>query len=454
MDIGIIGAGVTGLTAAYDLTRQGHTVTVYEARPYAGGLAAGFRDERWEWHLDRFYHHWFASDDAVIGLIAELGAKEHLFFPRPTTSIYHQGRLYPLDSPVPALRFIPWPPLHRAIRVLSFTPLSLPDRLRAGLVGGYLTMTRRWQPLEQVTADAWMRRMVGERAYSVLWKPLLISKFGEAYYDQVNMAWMWARLYKRTAALGYFVGGFQAFVDLLVERVRSQGGRVRLNHPVRGIYRADGQIGLEMPTGDVYHDQVIATCSPQMLLARTPELSSEYRAELADLRSMGAVVLVLALTHPLTDGQYWINLPKSEGLPFMGLVEHTNYVSSTHYGGDHLVYCGDYLPPDHPYLDCDKETLLETYLPGLERINPAFRREWVRACWMFSERYAQPVPFVHHSRHIPPLATPLPGLWMANMSQVYPWDRGTNYAVELGRRVAREVSQSDGAELFPNRKPA
>ena len=167
-----------------------------------------------------------------------------------------------------------------------------------------------------------------------------------------------------------------------------------------------------------------------------------------------SVVLVLALTHPLTDGQYWINLPKSEGLPFMGLVEHTNYVSSTHYGGDHLVYCGDYLPPDHPYLDCDKETLLETYLPGLERINPAFRREWVRACWMFSERYAQPVPFVHHSRHIPPLATPLPGLWMANMSQVYPWDRGTNYAVELGRRVAREVSQSDGAELFPNRKPA
>ena len=83
MNIGIIGAGITGLAAAYDLTKHGHTVTVYEARPYAGGLAAGFYDARWEWHLDRFYHHWFASDDNVIGLIEELGARDRLFSPAP-----------------------------------------------------------------------------------------------------------------------------------------------------------------------------------------------------------------------------------------------------------------------------------------------------------------------------------------------------------------------------------
>ena len=441
MDIGIVGAGVTGLAAAYDLTKQGHAVSVYEARPYVGGLAAGFRDERWEWHLDRFYHHWFASDSDVIHLVDELGARDRLFFPRPTTTLYYEGRLYPLDSPVPSLKFIPFPPLHRAIRVLQFTPLPLVDRLRTGLVGVYLTLTRNWRPLEHVSADEWMRRAVGERAYDVWWKPLLISKFGEERYRDVNMAWMWARLYKRTASLGYFVGGFQGFADLLAGRVQAQGGNVRLETGVRSVRpTAGGRLQLETAVGTFEHERVIATCSPQEMLRLAPDLSPGYAAKLAGLGSMGAVVLVLALDRRLTDGHYWINLPKGDEFPFMGLVEHTNYISPEHYGGDHLVYCGDYLPPDHPYLDFGKDQLLEAYLPGLVKINPDFRRDWVRASWMFTEKYAQPVPTLDHSRNVPPLQTSVPGLWMANMSQVYPWDRGTNYAVEMGRRVAREVA--------------
>ena len=439
MNIGIIGAGITGLTAAYDLTKRGHAVTIYEARPYTGGVAAGFHDARWEWRLDRFYHHWFASDDDVIDLIKELGARDRLFFPRPTTSIYHEGRLYPMDSPVPALKFIPLASLHRAIRVLQFTPLSLIDRVRTGLIGVYLVLTKNWQPLESVTVDEWMRRQVGQRAYDVMWKPLLISKFGEQHYRDVNMAWMWARLHKRTASLGYFTDGFQGFVDLLAEKVQAQGGEIRLDAHVRGIHRAGDRLRLELRTGDVEHERVIATCSPHMLRERAPELPPDYAASLDALKSMGAVVLVLALKHPLTDGEYWINLPKGKDMPFMGLVEHTNYISREHYGGDHLIYCGDYLPPDHPYFDYDKEQLLETYLPGLVKIRPDFSPDWVRASWMFTEKYAQPVPSLDHSRNIPPLKTPIPGLWMANMSQVYPWDRGTNYAVEMGRRVAREV---------------
>jgi len=441
MNIGIIGAGITGLTAAYELTQQGHSVTVYEARPYAGGLAAGFRDERWEWHLDRFYHHWFASDADAIGLIEELGARDRLFFPRPTTSVYYRGQLYPLDSPVDALKFIPIAPLHRALRVLQFKPLPFFDRLRAGLVGAYLTLTRNWRPFERVTADSWMRRAVGERAYEVLWKPLLLSKFGEAHYQEVNMAWMWARLYKRTASLGYFVGGFQAFVDLLAERVRAQDGAIRFNAPVQAVRPAEGgQLRLESASGSALHARVIATCSPAQMLQLAPDLPEDYAGALRGLRSMGAVVLILALKQRLTDGHYWINMPKGESIPFMGLVEHTNYISPEHYGGDHLIYCGDYLEPTHPYFSYTKEQLLEAYLPGLVKINPDFRPDWIRASWKFSEPYAQPIPGLNHSQHIPALRTPLAGLWLASMSQVYPWDRGTNYAVELGRTVAREVA--------------
>ena len=437
MNIGIIGAGITGLTAAYELTRWGHDVTVCEARPYAGGLAAGFRDERWEWPLERSYHHWFASDDDVIGLIDELGARDRLFFPWPTTSIYHQGRIYPLDSPVPWLKFMPLSQLHRAIRVLQFTPLSLVNRLRFGLVAFYLTLTRDWRPLERVSADEWLRRTAGEQVYDVMWKPLLVSKFGAERYRDVNMAWMWARAYKRTASLGYFVGGFQAFADLLVEQVQTQGGEVWLGTGVQAIRSTtDDRLRMETAAGVTEHERVIATCSPQEMLRLAPDLPPDYAAKLEQLKSMGSLVLVLALKRCLTDGHYWINIPAGEGLPFMGLVEHTNYISPEHYGGDHLVYCGDYLPPDHPYFDYDQEQLLETYLPALVKINPNFRPDWIRASWMFTEEYAQPVPTLNHSRNIPSLKTPIPGLWMANMSQVYPWDRGSNYAVEMGRRVA------------------
>jgi len=428
MNIGIVGAGFTGLAAAYDLTKQGHAVTVYEARSYAGGLASGFRDETWEWHLDRFYHHWFATDEEVIRLIDDVGARDRLFFPRPTTSIYHRGHIYPFDSP---------------LRVLRFTPLPLIDRLRVGLVTLHLKMTHNWQVLEQVTAEEWIRRAAGRRAYEVLWKPLLISKFGERNYRQVNMAWLWARLHKRTPRLGYFEGGFQAFADLLMERVQAQGGTVRLETRAQAVRPApQDKLRLETATDAFEHDHVVATCSPQIMKRLAPDLPANYEARLDRLQSMGAVALILALRRPLVAQHYWINLPAGEGFPFMGLVEHTNTISPEHYGGDHIVYCGDYLPPDHPYFSTSVEQLLEAYLPGLTKINPDFRREWIRDRWMFAEKYAQPIPVLKHSRNILPLQTPIPGLWMANMSQVYPWDRGTNYAVEMGRRVAAMIGRT------------
>jgi len=426
LDIAIIGAGVAGLSAAYDLSRQGHRVTVYEARPYVGGLSAGFRDEGWEWPLERFYHHWFSSDRQVIALIRELGLSDRLFFPRPTTSLFYQGQIYPLDSP---------------LRVLAFRPLPLLDRLRFGLVTALVRYRPSWRALERYTAHEWLSRALGKRAYEVLWEPLLIGKFGEEYYRQVNMAWFWARLAKRTPRLGYFVGGFQGFMDELAARVRALGGRVHLEAHVREIRREGERFRLALRAGDVVHDRVLATCSPRMLRERVPELPADYAAGLDDLLSLGAVVLVLALRQRLTEQHYWINLPKREGFPFLALVEHTNYISREHYGGDYLVYCGDYLPPEHPYFDAAPEALLERFTPALRRINPGFGPDWVRRMWKFTEVYAQPVPLLDHSRRIPPLETPLPGLYMANMSQVYPWDRGTNYAVQLGREAARLVAE-------------
>jgi len=175
-----------------------------------------------------------------------------------------------------------------------------------------------------------------------------------------------------------------------------------------------------------------------------PDLPPEYLQGLLDLKSMGAVVLTLSLKHQLSEqGYYWYNIPKSAGYPFLALVEHTNYVSTDNFGGDHIIYCGDYLETDHEYFELTEAELLECFIPALERFNPKFQRNWIRKTWLHRTRYAQPVPLVNHSQNIPAIETPINGLYFASMSQVYPWDRGTNFAVEIGRRAAGKMTTSE-----------
>ena len=176
----------------------------------------------------------------------------------------------------------------------------------------------------------------------------------------------------------------------------------------------------------------------------TPDLPSDYLQSLLELKSMGAVVIILALKHQLSEeGYYWFNLPKSAGFPFLALVEHTNFVSPENFGGDHIVYMGDYLEADHEYFSLSENDLLARFLPTLHRFNPKFKPDWIRKVWLFRTDYAQPIPLVNHSHNIPAIQTPIPGLYFASMSQVYPWDRGSNFAIEIGRRAARIMIDED-----------
>jgi protoporphyrinogen oxidase len=447
----ILGAGAGGLAAAYDLARAGCRVTVFEAGDHVGGLASGFRVPRWDWTVEHFYHHWFASDREILGLIAELGLSGKVLFPWPVTAVYHEGSFYPLDGPLsrivgggPGIDRLPGASIvSRVLYLLRFPALRAIDKLRYLLVAAFLLITPSWKALEKDTADHWLRRWMGRGCYETLWEPLLVGKFGPNYRD-VNMAWFWARVKARTPRLGTFEGGFQAFLDSLADRVRGEGAEIRLRTPVQRIERdSTGGVALDFPGGREVFDHVLVTTSPGLLTKLAPDLPSEYLSALLALKSMGAVVVLLSLTHRLSEsGVYWHNLPKAAGFPFLALVEHTNFLSPERFGGDHLVYCGDYLEPSHEYFRLTKDELLERFLPTLVRFNPAFTSDWVRDSWLFRTPYAQPVPPVNHSRAIPDLQTPIPGLWLASMSQVYPWDRGTNFAVEIGRQAARRILAS------------
>jgi protoporphyrinogen oxidase len=423
--VAVIGAGIGGMAAAYDLARAGKQVTIYEASDHVGGLAAGFKEPHWDWSVERFYHHWFQTDEHMLGLIDEMGWSEKVRFPRPVTVMYDRGKFYPFDSIPNALLY---PGLGWGI-----------NKIRFGLVGLYLRMTNNWRALEKTTVDVWMRKWAGSKVYESMWEPMMFGKFGEEYAKVVNMAWMWARLHARTTRLGTYEGGFQAFADQFAGRLQEMGVDLKLNTPIQSIQATeDGRVQVMGEAGPQVYDQVLTTTSPALLARLAPELPQSYLEGLLSLKSMGAVVMVLSLKHQLSEkGYYWYNIPKSAGFPFLSLVEHTNYLSPEYFGGDHILYIGDYLPQDHENFDLSKEEIEAKFLPHLKKFNPDFKPDWVKKTWLFRTRYAQPVPLVNHSENIPAIQTPLDGLYFASMSQVYPWDRGTNFAVEIGRRAAR-----------------
>jgi len=425
MKIAVIGAGFGGMAAAYDLVKTGHEVTIFEASETVGGLASGFKEPHWKWSLEKFYHHWFQSDADMLGLIAELGLSDQVQFIRPKTVVYHKDDFYPLDSPLAAL---------------TFPGFNLFDIARFGFVTVYIRYLASWKMLEGHKADEWLRKAYGDKLYKSQFEPLLMGKFGP-YYKEVNMAWFWARFKARTTKLGTFTGGFQKFADLFAEKLQSMGVVFRMPAAVSRITpQENGKVVLATVKGDELFDRCLVTVSPGLLARMAPDLPEPYLKGLLDLKSMGAVVMVLALRKRLsTKKYYWFNLPKSAGYPFLALVEHTNFVPSENYGGDHILYCGDYLETDHEYFKLTQEELLERFMPAFKRINPEFSPEWVRKTWLFKTNYAQPVPLVNHSKNIPSIQTPIQGLYFASMSQVYPWDRGTNFAVQIGRKAARLI---------------
>jgi protoporphyrinogen oxidase len=428
----VLGAGALGLTAAYRLAQAGDQVTVIEREPEPGGLAAGFQvattPDGQPVYLEKFYHHLFRADRAAIALIDELGLGDRLIWPRPVSTILRNGTIYRIDGVVPLLRL---------------EPLPFIDRIRLGAVVAYLKAERGYQRLEGRTAAAWLKRWMGENAYQVFAEPLLAQKFG-AYRDEIAMSWFWSRVHLRSSALGYMRGGFQHLYVALADRIRSLGGALHFGTSVTGIAPEAGDT-LQVDAGAAggKFDRVISTLPARLTIGMTSALPPEFRQRYGGGAAYGAHCLVLELDRRVTDA-YWIAI-NDPGYPFLAVVEHTNYIPPDDYQGKHLMYVGNYLPMDHPLLKRSGEEILAEFMPYLRRINPAFGEGWVRAVHSFAAPFAQPIVTIDFKRQIAPHVTPIRNLYMANMFQIYPQDRGQNYSIAMAERLVRRLRREDQA---------
>lgn len=427
MKIAIIGAGFTGLSAAYYLSKNGHEVEVFEKDNKPGGLAIGYKEKNWDWTLEHHYHHWFTNDKSVLTLAQEINHKVHIV--RPKTSSFVGGSIYQLDSPT---------------SLLQFSKLSLLNRLRMGISLALLKYNPFWKPLEKYRAEPYLKKSMGEKGYSLIWKPLMDNKLGK-YAKDVSLSWFWARIYKRTPSLAYPEGGFLTFAKKLQKETEKHGVKFFYETEVVKLSPdTSPQITFQKVKGkklDVKnYDAVIVTTPSYLFKKMAPQLPRAYSKELGSLKSIGAMNLVLRMKKRFfTDNTYWLSMCDLAS-PILALVEHTNFMNKKHYANEHLLYIGNYMETSDPRFLLNEKELLKLYDPWLSKINSNYKSEII-GYKLFHAPFAQPIIFKNYSKKIPPFKTPLKNVFLANIEQVYPWDRGTNYAVELGKKISKIVVQ-------------
>jgi protoporphyrinogen oxidase len=463
MRVAVLGAGAAGLTAAHRLAKLGHETDVYERWPGLGGQAATI-DVGDGVLLERYYHHLFTSDVDMAELCREIGCELETW--QSSVSIFRNGELHPFTTPLDLLRF---------------RPMSLPSRIRMGLAALWLQRrAHSVEPYEPITIKAWVERRMGRQAWEHVWGPLLYGKFREQA-DRISMSWLWAKLRNRRQVTGeeakgellvYPKGSFESIFARLRELIEQNGGRVLIDRPAARIARdADGRFLVTPgaphsfrrghdprefePAGPPErYDAVIAALPSdvfEQLLdpALAAEIGDGYLGKARSIEYFAALCLLIELDrgfHPF----YWTNVADTE-LGFIGLIEQTNLVPIERYDGRHFLYVANYLPRGHELLDLDMDELLDFYEPGMRRVNPAYDRSWVKQSWRFAEPAGQPVVLPNHRDRMPPLATPVGGLLLANTTQVYPDDRGTNYAVRQGEEVVRELLAHEPRTGEPSR---
>jgi protoporphyrinogen oxidase len=424
--VGILGGGALGLGAALRLAQAGRRVTLIEREPQLGGLAAGFSVGAS--HLEKFYHHIFRTDKTIIGFIGELGLAERLIWGQPNTSTLSKGRIVSLGSVGDLLRLPLLGPVDR-LRFLSGMAVlkAIPDeRAFAG-----------W------TAARFMPRLMGRHVYQAMWEPVLRGKFG-ARADDIAMSWLWSRVHERTLRLGYLRGGFQLLYDAFGERIRGLGGSVLTGTAATVIRSQDRCVEVQVESGEVHRfDQVLATLPTRLFARLAPGLPAEFVVRYPGPEHFGAHVLILGLDRALVPGVYWLNI-NDRDLPFLALVEHTNFLPAADYGGLHLVYLGNYLPMDHPLFGLSDDAVVRSYLDAVRRIRPELDASWVKQHWVFRAPFAQPIVTTDYVRTLPPHRTPLKGVYLANMAHVYPQDRGQNYSLRLGELMAKLMLDDSG----------
>ena len=426
----IVGGGFTGLTAALRLSAdKNFSVTLVESSDHLGGLAAGF--PLGGTSLEKTYHHLFLTDTSILDLVKELGLQEKLIWCDSSVGIFRDGQIHPFKTPGD---------------LLKFAPCNFLGRLRTGFAALYLKHQKNWRGFTRVTAHDWMTRACGASAMASIWTPLLKGKF-DRHFDKVSMAWFWARIHTRANSrsggggekLGYFRGGFNVVTTALENEIRRRGVKIQTRASVEKIL-ADERAAIINGEKVPFDFCLFTGPSPAFAkLLPAQESLNDYAAKLRSIEYLGAACLIFTSDQSLGNF-YWVNVNEPDA-PFLVFIQHTNLVAQNTYGGKNVYYIGAYLAPDGKTFALADDELAQKWFDYLPKMFPHFDAKRVTEKFIFRFRAAQHIVDTAYEEKIPGFKTPLPGVFLSNFSQIFPEDRGTNFAVRDGEKIARLIQQ-------------
>lgn len=422
----IIGGGYTGLVAALRLAKLGHRVTIFEKEKELGGLAADFKIEGS--HLEKAYHHIFKTDKDIIELSNELGIYNQIEWNDSSVSIYYDKKIFPFNG---------------ALDLIKFTPIPLLDRIRLGIITLYLKKKTKYQDFEKISALRWMKKISGTAATEVIWEPLLKGKF-DKYFDKVSMAWLWARIHVRANSrgpdgekLGYFKNGFQTLTNELKESLLKLNVVIKTNTKIISLVEhSNSGVILNTNDGAFEFDACLATV-PSHVLGYLIDKNkfSDYIETLKLIKYIGARIIVFSSTQNL--GSYYWNNINDSAVPFLVFINHTNLIDKKNYNNKFVYYIASYLPHNNINFTRADEELEIVWFNSLKSIFKEFDQNKISEKYFFKFENAQHVVDENYRNKIPEYATPIKNLYLSNFSQIYPEDRGTNYAVREGNKIAK-----------------
>ncbi len=435
MKIGIIGSGYSGLTIAKELVEKGQDVIIFEKQPYVGGMVDTI--EIFDTRLEKYYRHIFKSDTEAIKLIKEMGLDSELIWPATKMGYLSNKKPYLFGTPV---------------SLLKFKPLNLIQKLRFGFNVIHIKLINNYKKLEKVTAEKWLKDRIGDKVYSQVWEPLLISKFGEKK-DKISMAWLWGKIKLRSTSstpegeqLGYIKGSYQKLTDKLYKNLIDKNVDIKLETSVKEIIKENDKYVVKYTKNDKEEkeefDVIVSTIDYKGFEKLFVKYMNEEEKQKIQKVNYTSARTMMIVANKSFSPFYWLNIGDND-IPFGGIIEHTNFIDKSNYDNNHILYISNYMTEDNKLYNVSKEELLKEYMKSLTKINKEFTMENIKDYYVFDERYAQPIIECNYSEYIMNDKLEKEKIYLCTMPQIYPEDRGMNYAIRSGINLANKILEEN-----------
>lgn len=380
--------------------------------------------------IEKHYRHIFKSDKYAMELLEEFNLTDKMQWNETKMAYYSKGKgLYEFGTP---------------ISLLKYKPLTFIEKIRFGISIIKIKLIKNYKKLEKITAEEWIKKNCGEAVYEKIWEPLLITKFGNQK-NKVSMAWLWGKINLRSSSstangekLGYLDGSFEVLTKKIETFLAENNCKFKMHTNVTQVLKEGEKYIVKTDSNEEKYDFVISTVSYDISRKILKELlTDEESRKMKDLKYTSAKTLLIYSKKQLTPF-YWINIGDTE-IPFGGIIEHTNMINSEKYDGTHIIYISNYMDKSDKLYQLDAEQLFDVYYKDLKKMNNHLEKEDILQVQCFEEEYAQPIITTNYSNKILDVQLEEKGIYMANMAQIYPEDRGINYAIKMGYEVAQKI---------------